>query len=323
MLRTRQLQDDKIVVVSAPARLHLGILDPFGVAGGRKYMCLGLAVREPRTIVKAGRAICSEVPQEVEKEITDVLNRLASAYDINVHDINLQVKSFAPRHVGLGSTTQLKLAAATAVLRLAGLSVDIVDLAKLLGRGEVSGVGTYVFSQGGLVLDSGKRASTDFPKLLLRLRFPEKWNIVIVIPPGRGPGEVEEHRLFSYSSARPDLVHYAHYVVLNRLIPAVQDENFEEFTSALEDLQVTVGKMFSLAQGGIFSLTSQVYIEKLKALGARGVGQSSWGPTVYGFTESRKEAEKICLEIEKEHTARCIVTKADNEGAKVYYITTS
>ncbi len=322
MLRRVSLQSsNRRVIVSTPARIHFGILDPFGSAGTRKYMSIGLAVREPRTVVEACMGSSSSIPGEVEREVSDVLLRLKAVYDIDTDNIGIRVLSYAPRHVGLGSTTQLKLAIAYSVLRLVGLSPDIVEIARLLGRGEVSGVGTYVFAYGGLVLDSGKKSSDDFPKLMLRVSFPEDWYVVIVIPPGRGPSEIEEHKLFSQAILKPELVYYAHYLVLNRIIPAVQDRDFEEFTTALEELQITVGKMFSLAQGGVFSQGSSKYVSKLRSLGLRGVGQSSWGPAVYGFTESRRLAESVCLEI-RENNTQCIVTQADNAGARVYYVPT-
>ncbi len=319
MLRRGEAPSIRRVIVSAPARVHFGILDPFGVAGTRKYMSLGLGIQEPRTVVEVGWDLDQNIPTDVEREVHDVINRMRAIYNLELSNVKIRVLSHAPRHVGLGSTTQIKLATAYALSRLAGLSPDIPELARALGRGEVSGVGTYVFAHGGLVLDSGRRRDSDFPRLLLRLDFPMNWHIVVVVPPGRGPSETEEHKLFSHIASRPELVHYAHYVVLSRVIPSVQEGDFEEFTSGLEELQVTVGKMFSLAQGGVFSRISVDYVMLLRRMGLRGVGQSSWGPAVYGFSESRRHAESVCIEVEK-RGARCIVTNADNCGSRTYYV---
>ncbi len=309
----------RIVRVLAPARIHFGVLNPFGSAPGRRYVCLGLAVREPRTVVEAEYPGRGEIVPDIP-EVRDVLTRLWSMYEIDIDKINVRVLSHAPRHVGLGSTTQLKLSVGLCVLSLFGKSVDVVELAKVLGRGDVSGVGTYVFKHGGLVVDSGK-SRDEFPRLVVRLDFPEDWVVVIGVPRhARGPSEVEEHTLFA-STCEPELVYYAHFLVLNRLLPAVVSRDFSEFATALEELQVTVGKMFSRVQGGVFRKETEAVLDVFRRLGVRGAGQSSWGPAAYGFLNTldeellkrlRKELEKLDVE--------CIVTRCDNAGARVLII---
>ena len=309
----------KVVRVLAPARVHFGVLNPFGSAPGRKFVCLGLAVREPRTVVEAEYPGRGEVVPDIP-EVRDVLARLWSVYEVDVDRVNVRVISHAPRHAGLGSTTQLKLSVGLCVLSLFGKSVDVVELAKVLGRGEVSGVGTYVFKHGGLVLDSGK-LSDEFPMLTLRLEFPEEWTIIIGVPRrARGPDEVREHELFA-STCEPELVYYAHFIVLNKLLPAVIGKNFTEFVSALEELQITVGKMFSKVQGGVFRKETETVLEIFRSFGLRGIGQSSWGPAAYGFLEHYDEdlVSRLCRELEKAD-AECIVTRSDNVGARVLVI---
>jgi predicted sugar kinase len=46
--------------------------------------------------------------------------------------------------------------------------------------------------------------------------------------------------------------------------------------------------MFSSAQEGVFQPHSAPLIEKLREMGAIGVGQSSWGPAVYALFEPEK-----------------------------------
>ncbi len=308
----------KIVRVVAPARVHFGVLNPFGTARGRKYLCVGLGVKEPKTIVEIEFPGRGEINPEIP-EVKDVLNRLWYVYEIDVDKVNIRIVSHAPRHVGLGSTTQLKLSVALGVCNAYGRNVDVVELAKVLGRGQVSGVGTYVFKYGGLVIDSGKTSENSFPSLLLRIQFPEDWHVLIVIPEGsRGPDEVEEQVLFA-SSCDPALVYYAHFVLFNRLVPSVIDREFEEFANALEELQVTVGKMFSNVQQGVFRKETANIVELLKRLGARGVGQSSWGPAAYCFDVNKKFLQEIAEKLRKEGY-ECIMTEPDNVGAKVFII---
>jgi len=46
--------------------------------------------------------------------------------------------------------------------------------------------------------------------------------------------------------------------------------------------------MFASQQGGVFHPQAAPVVEALHALGVGAVGQSSWGPTVYGIVESHE-----------------------------------
>ncbi len=301
------------VIVSSPSRIHFGIINPFRVVKERYYTCAGLAIEEPRTVVEAS---FNEDHYEKDPEILDVLRRLEHVFDIDISSISIRILAKIPRHVGLGSTTQLKLSIARAVLALFNIdNICIEYLAKVLGRGEVSGIGTYAHAYGGLVVDMGKRNIEDFPKLYIRLEFPRNWYIVLARGRGRGPDERSEHMLFALSSPR-ELIYEASFYLFNVLIPGVIEKDFELFCTGLEKLQYTVGKMFEKAQGGIFSTSTNELIEIMRKLGLRGVGQSSWGPTTYGFTISREHAERCVREL-RDMGFWAKIVRSDNLGAKI------
>ena len=48
--------------------------------------------------------------------------------------------------------------------------------------------------------------------------------------------------------------------------------------------------MFAARQGGVFHPRAAPVVEALLALGVGAVGQSSWGPSVYGIVESAERA---------------------------------
>ncbi len=303
------------MIVSSPSRLHFGIINPFRVMKDRAYMCIGLAIEQPRTVVEA--SFSENMSQD--PEIMEVLRRLENVFDIDLSNVSVKVLSKAPRHVGLGSTTQLRLSIARAVLSLLNIDIQNIEyLAHILGRGEISGVGTYAHAYGGLVVDMGKRNLEEFPKLYMRLEFPRRWYIVIARGEGSGPDEKHEHPLFAYSCP-VELVYEASFQVFSIIVPAVIERDFELFCKGLERLQLIVGKMFEKAQGGVFSGSSSELISSLKRLGLRGVGQSSWGPTVYGFTLSREHALK-CVEELRDCGFNAHVVRADNSGARIMFL---
>ncbi|MDW8010587.1 MAG: hypothetical protein RMH84_03215, partial [Sulfolobales archaeon] len=79
---------------------------------------------------------------------------------------------------------------------------------------------------------------------------------------------------------------------LVELITGVKLENIDMFTRGVETLQKVAGRYFSQAQGGFFSSPYGDLVARAMAeSGLRGIGQSSWGPAIYGFTDSYVVAE--------------------------------
>ena len=309
--------------VTAPARLHLGILDLKGDLG-RIYGSIGLAVKEPETIVKASLSntfSVSGVNIERAREFTlKILKKLN--LDTN---IKVEVIKCAPTHVGLGSGTQLALSIGCALCKLFNLKISVEEIAKILGRGEVSGVGTYVFKYGGLVVDGGHKldGSTEIPPLLFHYRVPDSWVFIIGIPNiERGFYGEEERRIMkmaveSYKQLPPT---QTTRIVLMKLLPALIEEDIRSFGDAITKLEVEVGKMFSSVQKGVFR--SPIIEKGVKLLldhGAYGAGQSSWGPAFYGIFDEEEKAVNVggILEemLNKYVGGRVIVTKANNTGA--------
>ncbi len=51
--------------------------------------------------------------------------------------------------------------------------------------------------------------------------------------------------------------------------------------------------MFAARQGGVFHPRAAPLVEALEALGVGAVGQSSWGPTVYGIVAGPERAAEV------------------------------
>jgi beta-ribofuranosylaminobenzene 5'-phosphate synthase len=60
-------------------------------------------------------------------------------------------------------------------------------------------------------------------------------------------------------------------------------------------------------------------VQLLRMAGAKGVGQSSWGPAVYGLFGAHSDAEKAASELKQHLGDKWIVyaTTAVNHGARV------
>ena len=120
------------VYVKTPARLHLGLID-LGGELGRVFGGIGVAVNRPNVILEAKSAQNLEFSGEKNENLRPIVERLLKKYNIKPQ-VSINVRQTIPEHVGLGSGTQLSLAAAAAVSRLFGLKVSVESLALFNGK---------------------------------------------------------------------------------------------------------------------------------------------------------------------------------------------
>ncbi len=308
------------VLVSAPARLHLGILDPSG-REGRIHGGLGVALLRPRMKVR----ISPSRTLKVSGPLSERAEGKARAFlrKVGGKGARVEVLESFPEHAGLGSTTQLSLAVGVGLSRLLGLRMSVEEVSLLLARGEFSGVGTHLFRLGGFVLEGGRKRKGELPPLLFREPFPEEWRFVVALPPFRGLGERKEREAFRRVSPSPAEVGRACRIVLMKMLPALVERDLPSFGSALTELQRVVGGYFREVQGGIFAgpLLEET-VEFLLEEGAEGAGQSSWGPAVYGVVEGERRAKvlegKVRRFLEGRGGGEVFTSGADNRGARIY-----
>jgi len=267
------------------------------------YGSMGLAINKPEVKVHARKAdrlkIRNLTQVEVEEDIKEVAKQL------RIPRAELTVLKAIPRHVGLGSTTQIRLSAAYALSRIYGLRYGIRQLAFLLKRGRVSGIGIAAFQHGGFILDSGRtlekngirepQSPYDVPAVMLRRPLPRSWRFIVAIPKGiRGLDEREEKHALEMPAIDHRIERELHETVLLQMLPALARRDAKNFGKALSKVQRLVGRYFSKYQGGEFCCweTEEIVKALLKG-GAYGAGQSSWGPTAYGLIEGQKKAEKL------------------------------
>lgn len=282
--------------VEAPARLHFGVLDLRGDLG-RRFGGIGAAVPSPSLVLEAMPASTLSVdgPAEDAARAAEFARRFLSHHGLAGARICLH--STIPAHAGLGSGTQLALAVARALAELYGLPTEVSGLARAVNRGLRSAVGTWTFAHGGFVLEGGRRpGGLDIAPLLAHLPMPTQWRCVIIVPQGK-PGLTGEDEAAAFARLPlPDThaVERVAHLVLMQLLPAIVEADLPRFGAALSEIQEITGGWFAEAQGGVFAPgASASLVRKLREWDACGVGQSSWGPAVYGIVADRTHAETL------------------------------
>ncbi|MDW8041403.1 MAG: hypothetical protein RMJ75_01180 [Nitrososphaerota archaeon] len=258
-----------------------------------------------------GRLDCLDEHAELVRSVVRALGSDLSTLDIEV--------GAPPLHVGLGTTTQLSLAVGMALSVLSGSEFDVLRVARLTGRGRRSWIGIAGFVRGGFVLDKGRLEGEGWAHDFSNLRFPEDWAVLLIRPIGqRGlSGDVEERAMRAAERLSTHLED-----VVRKVIRGIITKDFDEFVDGVELVQETMGTTFSRAQGGRYHSLSEELVMLLREHGARGVGQSSWGPTVYGFFRDTKIAEsvKVMLSNVLRHGEHVVhVTGARNRGVDVSF----
>jgi beta-RFAP synthase len=250
------------------------------------------------------------------------------AYSLN--GVKLTVKSTAPRHSGFGSTTQLCLAVGRAVAKAHGLDLSLLELVKSLKRTSTGGL--FTFQLGGFIVAGGfpvklgervlLRDEPLIPPLIFHSDFPEDWRFVMVRPleAPRSPDGEEEEKVFRRlreMTPPTQLTHRGYFLLASKLLPALLEKDAEAFGKTLTAIQTTVGLIYKPVQGSAFNPASEWLIPILKRSGALGLGQSSWGPTVYAFVDSHERAQETVGKIASEtrNKASVEVVAPDNKGA--------
>src|SRR5262249_12025097 len=153
------------------------------------------------------------------------------------------------------------------------------------------------FEGGGLVVEGGRRTGGDaIAPLIVRLPFPPSWRCVVAVP-RRAPaisGEDEAEALASLPPPADGEAEQIAHLVLMALLPALPGGDLAVFGRSLTELQTITGQWFAAVQGGAFARgPSEELVRRMVEWGASGVGQSSWGPAVYGIVDGERAGQQL------------------------------
>lgn len=312
---------DSIVRVEAPARLHFGMFD-LGGSLGRRFGGIGAGMFGPSLLVEMVRADAVEAEGPSAERAADFARQCLAAMGVR-GGVRILVRRAIPGHSGLGSGTQLALSVARGIAELYDLSTGVATLATAVGRARRSAIGTWLFGGGGFVVEGGRREGSErIAPMLARLPIPSAWRCVLALPASTtgtsGDAEVQAFRTLP-EPPLGEVEHVAHLVLMS-LLPALVDEELDAFGHALTEIQQINGRWFAPAQGGAFAPgASAELISRMTDWGAAGVGQSSWGPAVYGIVAGEDAAAHLAVKIRdalNEH-GQVYVNQFADSGARV------
>lgn len=311
------------VYIKTPARLHFGLIDLNGEFG-RLYGGLGVGINKPNVILEAQPSKTMLVNGKKTELVQNFVNRFKEAYNVKAN-VAITVKQTIPEHVGLGSGTQLALAVATAMAKIFHVKATTQELALTMNRMQRTCVGTTIFEKGGFVVDGGKDTKNPHcsPPLICRQPFPDEWRFVVAIPNvEQGFSNNQETAAFKNVKPMPaEEVGKICRLIMMKLLPALAEKNIENFGEALTHIQNTIGDSFANVQHGRYTHASAAEnIDYLQKLGAYGVGQSSWGPALYGLFQ-KQDTKKVQRQLQeflnRKWGGQVFTAKATNRGAYI------
>lgn len=225
-------------------------------------------------------------------------------------------------HVGLGTGTQLSLAIAAGLNALLGRGpLDAHELAVCSGRGERSAIGVHGFVHGGLLFEAGKSEGEAISPLVDRVELPAGWRFVLVRPRGaRGLfGEAERAAFAQLPPVPPERAAELECEAAEHLLPSAAAAQFEEFSESLYHFGYTAGLSFAASQDGTFAGPRLAdLVARIRRGGIRGVGQSSWGPTLFAlFPDEGSAAEFLEYFDCSEDDLDLRMAAPDNRGARI------
>ncbi len=309
--------------IEAASRLHFGLLS-FGHENVRQYGGVGVMVASPGLQLEASAADRFEASGPGADRVVEFAQRWAAYYELPTPPAcHLCITRLAPQHVGLGTGTQLGLSVATLLGRLTGRDVPApAELAASVARGRRSAVGTYGFYHGGLIYERGKRPEEAIGELASRVALPESWRVLQICPLDRaGLSGESERKAFGQLPAVPrDVTQRLRKWVEEDLLPAARQGDLDAFGEAVYQYGVQAGCCFAAEQGGVF-VSSQLadWSAALRRRGILGVGQSSWGPTLFAFLPDVETASETVAwfrrDLETLHRVQLSVSRIAARGA--------
>jgi predicted sugar kinase len=174
-----------------------------------------------------------------------------------------------------------------------------------------------------LLIEAGKLAQDEISPLISRIPLPAPWRFVLFWPTDRSglSGEAELQafqRLPATNMAATDALCRE---ALLELAPAAVQGEFDRFSESLYRFGRAAGECFAAEQGGTYAgARIAQLVRELRAAGIRGVGQSSWGPTVFALlpneADARSAAEQFAAP-DRGGPLRTLVSACDHRGVQI------
>lgn len=310
------------VHVRAPARIHLTVLDmnrfapdhPGGGGIGFAIQCYCTA--EVRCTERGLSIEYNRAP--IVRHLAEVLKK-ATGY---TGGFAIRVTDHEYKHVGLGSTSTVMIAVATAVNEALGAPLTTTQLRHLIGHNYVeetadgtiafgfeTGVGPAVTVYGGMALMGDELA------LVYHHPFAEGRNVYIIIPPTTiSSAGTQEFDLLMNKARTLDYRdrELKAYLFLMDLVPALERGDLKKIGEVIWEIEFRGSKRAEVEHHsyGIYH-----YMNLLREKNLEFVGMSSVGPSIAVVTAlDRAAMEKL---VQPLGLKIAIGTKVDNAGLVV------
>lgn len=305
------------IEVSSPARIAVTLLDLNGEMG-RVDGTIGFAIDSPRVVVRVSghHQALPAVPDEQVPALLEGIS-LASKFGVDAREAVVELVQTIPPHVGLGHKTQTALAVALGLLRYFDREVSLAQIARESGRGGTSGVGSYTFQHGGIVVDAGHRFGPDgktsflpssaaraagLPPLIGRFTPSDELSLVLIRPLGIQGASGDAERAF-FSRNCPVSRESADRVIADcymRLLPGLLEGDVAQVSDSINAMQ----------EGDFKSAVWDSYDERLGRLrrlalggGLPNLGMSSLGPSLFSVIRSGTLASARAILMKASHAA--------------------
>jgi beta-ribofuranosylaminobenzene 5'-phosphate synthase len=292
---------------------------------GRLHGSIGVAIKNPKILLEASRnkkLICNGAKKEI---VFKYAKKILIESGIK-KSAKFKIISDIPSHMGFGSGTQLALAVGKAISNLYDLDYSIDEIALIMERSKVSGVGTYAFKHGGFIIDGGHQINKKekIPPEIFRIDFPDNWYLVIGLPNIKAgkSGKIEKNAFKEMEPPPESLIEKISHRVLMQMIPSIIETDILRFGEAMTSIDNQFGEYWINIQGGKYSHPMiESGINFLLKSGAHGAGQSSWGPAFYGLAEGEIHAKTLSNKLRRflntnDRRGEAYYTQANNVGAQ-------
>jgi len=280
-------------------------------------------ISQPGLAIRISAASSFSVSGPLADRAGRFATRWAEFYSQPLPSVHIEVLAAPPDHVGLGTGTQLGLAISAGLTAFRGLPVPgPEELARSVGRGQRSAVGAYGFCLGGLIAERGKLPDEFLSPLDCRFTLPEAWRFVLVRPT-QGAGLAGANEQQAMDSIQRNLSPLTQQLVAEArdvLLPGAALGNLNLFAESLGRYCELAGQFYADVQGGPYNgPTVTALAGRIRELGYRGLGQSSWGPTLFVACENESAAECLVAELSRDSAAPLVttITAVANEQARV------
>jgi beta-ribofuranosylaminobenzene 5'-phosphate synthase len=327
---------DRGIELLSGCRIHFGLME---LAEGAEHQFAGLGVMLDLPRLHLRVTPCQDpsrnqpedrvnfaVSQQVGTQLTPGASSIQEYY-CRIADwhcrlpplCSIELIEAYPFHCGLGTGTQLACILATAARlvqtrsslgqawqSVGGLLTELNPrvLADWSLRGQRSAIGLQGFLSGGLVLDAGIDcgSSANSGWRTHSYKMPASWRFLLIRPvDSSGIAGHREAKLLSRISSRPNPACSRMWQLANQACQSARDNNFSGFVDGLESYLEEAGRLFAPVQGG--RQYNGTYCENAvrlaRELGLRAVGQSSWGPTIFGISSDPKHALEVAGELSR------------------------